>query len=115
MTQAGVRCRKQLVQRSAEAEPSKVSKLTIVFVLIGFIFCAGIMYIFQVNKLATMGYEIREKEKQIGELKKKNETLQIKAAELRSMQSLEADSGGVRMEKPTSVTYIEITEPVAMK
>lgn len=115
MTQKGVECKKRLATSSVGCEKTKVSKVGIVFVLIVFVACAGIMYIFQINKLATMGYEIKDKEKQIEGLLKQNETLQIQAAELRSMQNLEADKEHMKMKKPSNTTYIEVSGSVAMK
>lgn len=114
ITQSGVRCGRKR-QTSSQAGYAKVSKFSMVFVLACFISCAGVMYIFQTNRLATMGYDIREKEKKIEELKKSNEALQIRAAELRSMQSLELDRKNLKMKKPGNITYIDIGEPVAMK
>lgn len=113
MTQAGVRCKKR--NEAICEKPKKVSKLTMVFVLMFFVFCAGVMYIFQVNRLATMGYEIKKTEKQIDELKKLNEALKIKAAELKSMHNLESDKERMKMIKPDEIGYIEIDEPVAMR
>lgn len=115
MTQKGVQCKKRSSIASVDCGRAKVSKLTMVFILLGFISCAGVMYIFQINKLATMGYEIKEKERQIEDLRKKNETLQIRAAELRSMQNLEADKEQMKMKKPVNTTYIEVGGSVAMK
>lgn len=113
MTQGGVRCNKRT--EAVAEKPKKVSKFTMVCVLMFFVFCAGVMYIFQVNRLATMGYEIKKTEKTIEELKKQNESLKIEAAELKSMHNLESDKDRMKMRKPEEIGYIEIDEPVAMK
>jgi len=113
MTQTSIKCQKR--KAIGKEKPKKVSKLTLVFVLLFFVFCAGVMYIFQINKMATMGYEIKKTEKQIEELEKQNEALQIRAAELKSMHNLESDKERMNMKKPDEVGYIEIDEPVAMK
>lgn len=113
MTQTSIKCQKRKVVE--KEKPKKVSKLTVVFVLLFFVFCAGVTYIFQINKMATMGYEIKKTEKQIEELEKQNEVLQIRAAELKSMHNLESDKERMNMKKPDEVGYIEIDEPVAMK
>jgi len=60
-------------------------KNSLVFILASLICLAGILYIFQINKTATMGYEIKEKEDVIQELREKNKQLEIQAAQLRSI------------------------------
>lgn len=93
----------------------KVSKPTAVFLLLGILCAAGVMYIFQVNEVATMGYEIKNKEKSIEDLKKDNEFLKIRAAELKSMHNLETEKDRMQMKKPDEVSYIEVNTPVALK
>jgi len=96
-------------------KPKKVSRLTSVFMLVAIVSIAGIIYIMQINKLATMGYEMKIKESKIEELKKKNEDLNIRAAELKSMHSLEVDKERMQMKKPDEITYIEVEDPVAIR
>lgn len=96
-------------------QEKKVSKPTAVFLLLGFLCVAGVLYIFQVNRLATMGYEIKNKEKAIEELKKSNESLKIRAAELKSMHNLETEKERMQMKKPGEVSYIEVGTPVALR
>ncbi len=74
----------------------------------------GILYIVQVNELATMGYEIKSKEKKIEELEKMNETLKIRAAELKSMHNLEIEKKRMQMKKPNEISYVELENPVAL-
>ncbi|OGY47629.1 MAG: hypothetical protein A2840_01255 [Candidatus Buchananbacteria bacterium RIFCSPHIGHO2_01_FULL_47_11b] len=56
--------------------------------LIGFVVVAVAVYLFQVNSLATKGYEIRELESQIKEVRQQNQQLQLAAAELESLESI---------------------------
>ncbi len=65
--------------------------------------------------MATMGYEIKTKEKAIQDLQKQNELLKIEAAQLRSMNNLETEKDKIKMQKPDEVSYIEVDNPVAMK
>ena len=95
--------------------PKKVSRLTSVFMLVVIISVAGIVYIMQVNKLATMGYEMKIKESKIEDLKKTNEDLKIRAAELKSMHNLEVDKDRMNMKKPEEITYIEVDDAVAIR
>lgn len=95
--------------------PKKVGHITATFML-GFLICViGVAYIFQVNRVATMGYEIRKQENQIEELKQQNERLKIKAAELKSIYNIETGKAEMEMLKPTEVSYVEVQNPVAMK
>ena len=56
--------------------------------LVGFVIIAVAAYLFQVNSLATKGYEIRELESQIEEVRQKNQQLQLAVAELESLESV---------------------------
>lgn len=78
------------------------------------VFIVGISYIVQINRLATMGYEIKEREKEIKSLHRENETLKIQATELKSMHNLELEKEEMKLRKPQEVSYIEIEEPVAL-
>lgn len=92
-----------------------MSRLTSVLLLVAIISVAGILYIMQVNKLATMGYEIKLRESRIEDLEKKNEMLKIRAAELKSMKSLETEKERMQMRKPDEISYIEVDEQMAAK
>lgn len=95
--------------------PKKVGRITATF-LLGFLMCViGVAYIFQVNRVATMGYEIRKQENSIEELKQQNERLKIRAAELKSIYNIETDQAEMEMLKPSEVSYVEVQNPVAMK
>ena len=69
----------------------------------------------QVNKLATMGYEMKIKESTIEDLEKKNESLKIRAAELKSMHNLEVEKERMQMKKPDEISYIEVEQQVAVR
>lgn len=75
----------------------------------------GVVYVAQVNRLATMGYEIKEKENLISELNRNNEALKIRAAELRSMHQLELEKEQMNLKKPKDVGYLELDDSVAMR
>jgi len=102
-------------RKRAIRSEKKVGKITAIFVLVLMICASGVMYIFQVNKLATIGYEIKQREKTIDDLKKENEQLKVKAAELKSIYQLETKKEEMQMKKPDQVSFIEMETPVAMK
>lgn len=51
---------------------------------------AGV-YLFQVSTLSTKGYEIRQLELQLNELKEANQRLELEAAGLQSIQSIDEE------------------------
>ena len=75
---------------------------------------AGI-YLYSINSSASKGYQMRHVEKDIDSLRKENENLKIKEAELKSLYHIEESSKNLNMEDLKNVSYIQETGPVAMK
>lgn len=78
------------------------------------LFVLGIVYLFQANSLSTKGYEIKNLEQQVVNLKETNERLELEARSLKSIESIQAQahllnfvpSGKVDyMQTETSVSY----------
>ena len=103
-------------QRSVVGGEKCFSRSAFAIILIGLICCAGVMYVFQVNQLATMGYEMKKKEKSIDDLLKNNKQLELESAQLKSIYNLEGHKESLNMEKPqeVSVLEVELEKPVAM-
>jgi len=76
---------------------------------------SGAFYLYQVNDLATKGYEIKEIENQISELQKENKRMEIREVELKSMYNVEKATENLDLVSATNVSYLEINGPVAMK
>ncbi len=87
---------------------------SLLFVLFFFFFLVGIIYIAKINKLATMGYDVKIKEKAIEKLEKENRDLRIRIAEAKSAHNLEKEKDKMNMRKPETVDYIEIDESVIL-
>lgn len=85
------------------------------FFLVVLVCATGVFYIFEVNNLATKGYEIDKLEKQLNNLQKENERLQIEAAELKSMYRIEEKTKELNMVVPKDVSYMNLPGDVAMK
>lgn len=85
--------------------------------LIMLVFASGILYVSQVNKIATMGYEIKQEERKLVELQKQKKQMELEAAQLKSIYNLEGDKELLDMHKPEDVQVIEVEfeKPVAMK
>lgn len=86
------------------------------YLLAGLICIAGVVYISQINRLATMGYEIKSKEKQILTLQEENERLEIEAANLKSAYRFESDilAEGLKKDLDPAVIEIEADSAVAL-
>lgn len=86
-----------------------------VIVLAFLIIMAGSFYLYQVNDLATKGFEVRDLEKRIQSLEKEEKQMQIREVELRSMYNIEKSTEDLNLVNPSNITYLEINGPVAMK
>jgi cell division protein FtsL len=94
---------------------AKISLISLGLVLLIALFLAGIFYLYQVNSLATQGFEIKKIENNIQTMEKEGKQLQIKEIELRSMNNIEKATKELNLVNSSNVTYIEIAGPVAMK
>jgi len=87
---------------------------SLVFLFLAIVGC-GAFYLYQVNDLATKGFEIKEYENRLKELEKENKKMKIREVELRSMYHLEESTRDMDLVVPKSMTYLELKSPVAMK
>lgn len=83
-------------------------------IVAAFLVFSGI-YVYCINGNATKGYQIKKIEKEIEELKKENENLLIKEAELKSLYRIEESTKKLNMAETVQVSFIEEKSPVAMK
>ncbi len=72
-------------------------------------------YAFTINRIATLGYKIKDTERNIQELKNKNDNLRIKSSELKSIEVLETRAGDIGMINPEEVDYLNVVEGLALK
>ena len=93
----------------------KIGLAASVFLMMIAVFICGALYLYQVNDIATKGYEIREMERKIQNLDQESKKLQIKEVELKSMYNIEKSMENSNLVTSSEVTYVEIKSPVAMK
>lgn len=93
----------------------KVKTAGMIFISIFVVAILGIIYLYQVNDLATKGYEVKEIEKEIMQLKKDNEENKIREVELRSMYNVEKATKDFNLVNSENISYLEIKSSVAMK
>lgn len=79
------------------------------------VFILGIVYLYQINSIVTKGYDIRDAESQIKDLKQENDKLKIKEVELKSMYNIEKSMEDLDLVSSQTVSYLEMEKPVAMK
>lgn len=97
------------------ATPENSDLKTRTSILIASLIVVGAAYLYQVNGIATKGYEIREKEIIIQELKKESQQLKIKEVELKSMYNIEKAMDDLNLITSPGVSYLEEDSPMAMK
>lgn len=85
------------------------------FLMIFFVIFMSAFYLFQVNNLAIKGYEVKDLENKISELKKNNKEMQIREMELRSMYAIETAAKNFNLLDSSNATYLEIDGPVAIR
>ena len=84
-------------------------------ILMAIVFILGVFYLYQVNDLATKGYEIKEIEKQIASLSQINKSQRIKEVELKSMYNIEKTAENLNLISTQEITYFNLNGPIAMK
>lgn len=98
---------------SAHAGKTNLS-VGVVFLIIVVLILGG-FYLYQVNKVVSQGFEMKEAENQIQELGNENKKLKIKEVELKSMYNIEKSTENLNLVNADSVSYVEMDGPVAMK
>ncbi len=94
------------------SQKTKEGKKAIGFALFVLIGIVGFLYISQITSVSTKGYEISKYEKKLEELKKENQNLQIRLAELNSIYNLEKESLKFSKIDSKDISYIVSTSDV---
>lgn len=80
------------------------ANIKILMTVSGLALCVG--YLCAINISAVKGYEIKNVEQEISKLKKENEQLQIRVAELRSSYNIKEEVKNLNMVEADNVVYI---------
>ena len=94
---------------------AKIGTISYGFVLGALMIAGGAFYLYQVNDIATKGYEIKNWENKIQDLNKAGKKMEIHEVELKSMQNIEKATQDLNLVNSSSVSYVELNGPVAMK
>lgn len=81
-------CMGEKINKTRKEKTNKFRKVILIF-LSFLLFLSCSIYIFQINKIATLGYEIKNKEDELDLLNEENKRLTIETAEDKSILSFE--------------------------
>ena len=98
----------EIPQAKIKMKPKTLKKLSssFGFVLAGLLIVAGVLYLLETNNLSTKGYEIKKLDKRLIELEERNKRLELEAASLKSIQSIESQIRTLNLVPMTSVDYL---------
>ena len=100
--QSQVRLPKAERKGQTKTKPNKLGMLIVIFLTL-----FGLMYLFQVNSLATTNYDIKKLERQLLDLKETNKRFELEAAHLKSIQSVEETVKTLNLVPSGSVRYVQ--------
>ncbi|MDB4940060.1 MAG: hypothetical protein JWO40_485 [Candidatus Doudnabacteria bacterium] len=66
-------------------------------------------YLVQVNSFSTKGYEIRNLQTKVDQLKNDQRALEVQSAELQSLQRIQADPAVLNMVPVSTISYVQTT------
>jgi len=93
----------------------KINIKTINIVLAVLITVVGVSYLVQINSLATKGYQIRELEQKVTELKQASDDLELEALNLQSMGAVKNKVDELNMVLAGETDYLSPTPVVVAR
>lgn len=101
-------------ERRAERERFHAVGLNVI--LLTLLVFAGLSYLYYVNRTATGGFDIKGMESRIEVLQKDNKKLEVQAAQLQSLSTLEGANQSLQMVATTAIEYLPaVSSAVAVK
>lgn len=89
---------------------SRFVTLNLKVVICGMVVLMGLTYLVQVNKVSTSGFAIQDLEQRVKELKKENAKLELEAARLESLNTIEERVQKLNLVSVEKVDYLEIPD-----
>lgn len=87
-------------------ERMRLRSMSLHLLLLGLVIAAGFSYLYLINLTATGGFDIKGTENEIEQLAKDNKELELKAAELQSLVTIEAASQELELVATTQIEYL---------
>jgi len=97
---------KERLYRKSIIEKQVSSKKSVIF-LFGLIITCSIFYLWQINGMATKGYQIKDLEDKVSELRQKNKKLELNITELRSTERITKGVETLKMVNVARVEYLK--------
>lgn len=87
---------------------ASLSRYLALFNILLFVLCSSlaVTYVVQVNRSATVGYHLRDLDKEISQLELANQQMQTKISEIRSMENVAAKVPMLGMVEAVTPTYL---------
>ncbi|MCK4592097.1 hypothetical protein KAT63_01490 [Candidatus Parcubacteria bacterium] len=97
--------RRNRIKKATVSQGIKKGEEVLGMFFIAIIILMSLMYIYQMSRVATNGYEIEKYENRLASLKKENQKMTIKLADMKAMHNLE-DNNELAAIEYCNVSYI---------
>lgn len=104
-------CKKKRTNRRFFRPGSKI----LISLLISSLFLVGSVYLWQINKSAAKGFEIKKLEEKVNYLKEENKRLELETIELQSLSRIREGAKKINLTANISPEYLQPASPVAIK
>lgn len=84
----------------------RLGNISLGFLIVVLIGVMGLLYISQINSVAVAGYTIKEADKKIEELNRKNKEFGLELARLQSVNNIKNESQRLNMVELTSASFV---------
>ena len=103
------------VRKEAFRPSIKIGRKSLGFVTIVLFLVLSLFYLAQANAIASKAYRIRDLEDKKATALETQERLQVEAARLRSIKSIEDNATSKNMQPATEINYVKRASSVAVK
>ncbi|MBU1119466.1 septum formation initiator family protein [Patescibacteria group bacterium] len=100
------------VRNRTLSQPFRVGPVTLTIAIVVLFCVLSLFFLTQVFQSSTTGFEVSALQDEIEELKDQNKDLEVKAAELRSLDSIERSVEEINMVPVQDMVYIKSTGSV---
>lgn len=85
------------------------SRTAVNLLLLGVALFFGALYLIQVNRTATSGFAVKDLNQQITELKENHQKLELRVADLQSLQQIQSATERLELVARTKLEYVQPT------
>lgn len=97
---------RQRFQKESFWKKFKIGSISIRMVIFGLIILVGFVYLIQINRVSTGGFEIKELKERTEQLRKENKKLELEAFQLRSLKTVKEASEELDLVGVSRVDYV---------